>query len=105
MDSPPCRAAFGFQGRAMGDTVQPGGHGVALANGCTIACQHEKGRLKGIFGVLLMVQHSAADAQHHWTVAWDKRGERRLVASGGEVIQQLAVGSLCGAAARRELED
>jgi hypothetical protein len=43
--------------------------------------------------------------QHHRPVAGDQRGKRRLVAAGGEILQELVVGPGQRLLACRELAD
>jgi hypothetical protein len=70
-----------------------------------MARQNKKGRLKGVFGVLLVLQHTPADAQHHRPVAGYQCGEGDLVAAGDEIIKQFAVGPLPAVSVGRKSVD
>ena len=57
------------QGQAEGDLEQPAGHRLRVADRAGLPGQHQEGGLEGVLGVLVVVQHAAADAQHHRAVA------------------------------------
>ena len=61
--------------------------------------QDEEGGLEGVLGVLLVPQHPPAHAADHRAVAVDEQFEGRLVAPGGEALQQ---GRVVGAVGRRQ---
>jgi hypothetical protein len=103
--APPCRAALRLHGRSIRDPVQPTGDRVALPDRPGAPRQDEEGGLEGVLRVLLVPQHTPAHAQHHRPVAGDNRGEGRLVAPVGEVVQQLPVGPTSNAAAGGQLVD
>jgi hypothetical protein len=56
------------QGRAVGDTVQEAGQGLAAQDRACLARQDQKSRLKSIFGVLPVSQDTVANAQDHWSM-------------------------------------
>ena len=69
----------GAQRNAVGDLVQPTRQRGLLADGADLAGQHHERRLEGVFGVLLVVQHAATDAE-------DQRASGR--GPGGLAIEQ-----------------
>src|SRR5207253_490064 len=56
--------------------------------------QDEEGRLEGVLGILLVVEHAPADAQDHRPMTADQGGEGGFVTAGGEVVQKLLIGPL-----------
>ncbi len=62
------------------------------------ANQHEKSRLKGILGIVVIAQDATADAPDHLRVAMHDRFERCLFMTAGERLQELPVrqvGPIC----------
>jgi hypothetical protein len=56
--------------------------------------EHQERRLKCIFCVLLVVQHSQTEPKHHRPMSSDQRVKGRLVVLVGEAPQQLSVRKL-----------
>jgi hypothetical protein len=104
MRPPPCRAAFGFHGRAKGYSVQPLGQGLRLADGPVVPGQDEKSSLEGVFRVLFVVEHAPAHPQHHRPVAGDQDGKGGLIATVDEIVQELAVRPLSRLACRQRVQ-
>src|SRR5947199_4834674 len=78
-------------GRAISDAVQPVADHAARPHIRRLTHQHEKRGLKRILGVLLVPEHTAADAKHHWPVPAYEGGERVLVAPREIMLQELPV--------------
>jgi hypothetical protein len=76
--SAPC-VSERFAGNAAGDAMQPTAQRFALADRGSVAREHEKGCLAGVFSVVLIAQHASADAQHHRSVSLHDRAESSLV--------------------------
>jgi hypothetical protein len=80
--------------------MQPVGQCLTLADQPRVTSQDEEGGLESVLRVLLVTQGTPTHTQHHRPVARDEGGEGRLVATGGERIEQLLVGPLAN---RRQL--
>ncbi len=91
----------GFAGQAGGDAVQEAADGLPATDGARLAGQDEEGGLEDVLGVVEVAEEAAADAQHQPPVALHQRREGRLVAAGGEALQQLPVAQ-CGQARGRQ---
>ena len=61
----------GSQRSPIGNGVQPRTKRLAAGDGASFANQGEERRLEGVLGVLLMVEESLADAEHHTSVSPD----------------------------------
>ena len=81
--------------RAHGDAEEPVAQQVGLAQRPGLVGQDEEDGLEGVLGQVLVAEDLPADAQNHWSVAGDERGEgglAGLIATGREPLDQLAVG-------------
>jgi hypothetical protein len=81
----------GTQGDAIRDLVEPARHRPLAADALGLPHQREKRGLKGVLRLLLMPQHSQANAQHHGSMSPDENLERGLVAGLDEALQELAI--------------
>ena len=52
----------------------------------------QEGGLEGVLGVVGVVQHAAADAQHHRPVPVQQGREGFLISAAGEPVQEVRVG-------------
>src|SRR5262249_50228251 len=66
----------------------------AFADRGGLADEDEEGGLEGVFGISLVGQHAAADAEHHFPVAAHQTLERVLIALSNERLQELPVARL-----------
>ena len=64
--------------------MQKAGHRAAVADGSRLAGEHEEGGLEGIFGIVDVPQHAAADAHDHPLVAPEQQLKSTGVPGGGE---------------------
>ncbi len=97
--------AAGLARRAERHAVEPGAEQVRIADRPGLSGQDEEDGLEGVLGVMVIAQELPADAQDHRPVSGDDRGEGGLVgrlASGGEPLEQFAVGEPGGASALEE---
>jgi hypothetical protein len=76
----------------MGDPMKPGGQRFGLANRTGFVGEDEKSGLAGILGVLLLPEHTPANAQHHGPMPLYQGRECRLIATACEIEKELAVG-------------
>jgi hypothetical protein len=60
-------------------------------DGSRFSDQDQKGGLKSILRILVMIEHSAAHAPHHRTMAPYQSGESRFVATLDKPSQELAI--------------
>ncbi len=74
-----------------GNAVQPGAQPPGVADRPGPLHQHQERRLERILDVVPVAEDPPADAQHHRAVQGHQRGERRLVATRREPLEQLAV--------------
>src|SRR5207244_11430712 len=65
-----------LEGGAAGHAVQPVAQDSPPGEGSGLADEHHKGGLKGVLGVMNVVQNAAADAQHHRPVPADRKSTR-----------------------------
>jgi hypothetical protein len=80
---------------AAGDPVKPGPERIADPERPSLANQHEKGRLEGVHGRMIVAQDCAASAEDKRTVALDQNREGKLAPLAGigrEPFQKLSVG-------------
>jgi hypothetical protein len=89
--SPLRRHGFRFHGRAEGDTVQPVGNLLPRPDGRRFAGEDQKGRLKGVLGIVMIADDTTADAEDHWAVTTDKGFKGRFVLLVDEGRQQLPI--------------
>ena len=82
----------GFECHTIGHAEQPAAQRRAAVQRCGSANEHQKGRLKGVVGVVGIGKDSPANAIDHRTVSLDQDFERRLVAPFDEPLEQFAVG-------------
>jgi hypothetical protein len=93
---PPLRRhAFRFQGGAEGDSVQPVGDPLPRPDGRCFACENQKGRLKGVLGIVVAVDDTAAHAEDHRAVATDEGFKGRFVLLLNKGRQQLPIPPAC----------
>jgi hypothetical protein len=103
MDTPGCLLP-GFASRAKGNPVEPIPQQFRVADRTSFANQYEKSSLKGIFGVMRVIQHALADAQDHGSMALDQGFESRPVPSVRKCFQQLPIRLLSGQRPRAGLD-
>jgi hypothetical protein len=95
MTSPAFRLRFHFDGKTMGYPVQPTADGSPLTYRTRLAGKQQEGGLKSVLGVVVTLQNSATDAQHHRSVAPQQDGEGRLFTPVSKAREQFAVGRAC----------
>jgi hypothetical protein len=78
------------------DAVQPATHCIALFDGASFADQDQDPGLKGVLGIVGVVQDALAHAQHHASLSPHQRRERSLIALAQEVLQQLPISRAAG---------
>ena len=71
--------------------IQPRRNRYSLPNSAGLAHEQEKRRLKRIFHVVRIVQHSPADAENHRPVPPQEYLEGRLVSQREPAVEQLRV--------------
>jgi hypothetical protein len=86
MYTAPRQVSFGSHRAPISDTVQPTRHRSALANRFRPASQHEKGRLKGIVGVMPVLENMMAHSLHHGTVSPNDFRKRILIVALGKAL-------------------
>jgi hypothetical protein len=69
---------------------------VARSYGPSLPDEDQKGRLKSILDIVLVVERSAADTQDHRSMSAYQFVERGLLALGNETFEQLAICGLAG---------
>jgi hypothetical protein len=74
--------------RQPSDAVQPGAERVGPAEPTCLAHQQQERGLKGVVGVVAVVQHAPADAQHHWAMPSYQHGKGFLVALVGKPFEE-----------------
>jgi hypothetical protein len=92
MPGAPAAPCLCIQGSASGDAEEPVGQLLAAADGVRLSAQNEKGCLKAIFGILLMMHESLTDAPDHRTMAPQKRRKCGFILLRDELMQQLLIG-------------
>jgi hypothetical protein len=70
-----CQPAARLSGSAKSHSIEPVAQQVKVADRAGFAGQDEEDGLKGIFGMVVVAQELAADAQDHGSVAAHQRGE------------------------------
>jgi hypothetical protein len=94
--STPLRShGFRFQGGTEGDTVQPVGDPLPRPDGRRFAGEDQKGRLKGVLGIVVVVEKTAAHALDHRAVTMDQGFKGRFVLLVDEGRQQLPIRPAC----------
>ena len=83
--------AEGMAGGSSRDAVEPGGERVGAGEFVRLLGQGEEDRLGGVFRVLLMMQHTPTDTQHHGPMPPQDFYEGGLIMAGGKLLQQLAI--------------
>ena len=81
----------GLEGHAVGDPVQPRAQRAAPGDRPRFAGEHQKGRLKGVLGVVVVADDAAADAEDHRAVTADEGFKGRFVPLLDEGGKQLTV--------------
>ncbi len=85
--------------------MQPGCQQVGVADGGCSASENEKDGLKSVFGLMLIADKLPADAQHHWPVSGDERGEGCVSGPVGTVDEPLEQLPVCESGDGVALED
>jgi hypothetical protein len=85
--TPPVHGSPRFQGRSIGDAVEPIGKELSLADTRSLANENEKSGLKRIFRILHVPENATTDTQNERTVSFDQRLERNLVVMDQERIE------------------
>src|SRR5262249_443413 len=89
---PPALVGAGGEGQSVGHGVQPAAQRPGAVQRRGLADQDEEGGLKDVLGGVAVVQHAAAAPEVQRAVAAPQHFDRRLVAVGQELLQELAVG-------------
>ncbi len=71
---------------AIRDAVQPAADRLEAGQGRGLADQHQKGSLKGIFGLMCIAKNPPAYAQNHRTMPFDEQGDGPFVAPGQKLL-------------------
>jgi hypothetical protein len=82
---------LGLLGTSTRDRVQPRAYRLVVHDGTRSLHEHEKGRLKGVVGIVDVAQNAAADPENHRAVSAHERGERRFISLSDKPCQQLAI--------------
>jgi hypothetical protein len=79
--------------------MEPAGQGFSLANVGGSPRQEKKGRLEGIFGILLVAKHASTYGQDQRAVPLHDRAEGTVVSLAEKCTEQLPIspGSVAGA--------
>jgi hypothetical protein len=77
--APPGCFSFGLHGNPMGDSVQPATHRLRLANRAGFAGQDQESGLKGILGIVFIVQHAATNMPNQPAMSPKERSEGVLI--------------------------
>ena len=88
------RIGPGADGDADSHAIEPASDRSTVADGMTAAGQHQKGRLKGVMSVVMIVEDRPAHAHDHRAMADHKRFKRKLaafIAGREEPLEQLPV--------------
>src|SRR5262249_47619183 len=96
---------LGFSRRAIGHSIQPTAHRLALADGSRLANQHEKRGLKGVFDGLFIREDAAAHPEDHRAKALDQGFKGDLIPIEGETLQQLGIRRILGAVPAEEVPE
>ena len=90
--------AFGSNGfnlrlarQSKRDAVQPTAHRLPLSNRCGFAGENQKRGLEDVFGEVFIMKDAPTNAQHHWPVTFQQRGEGEFVAPGKKPFQQASI--------------
>ena len=68
---------------------------ISFRDVCRLPGQDEEGRLKRIFGVVVIGENTATDAPHHRPMPLNNGRKCRLVTTADVVLQQLPIGQSC----------
>jgi len=74
--------------------MEPTSQDPAITDRAPLPRQHEKGRLKCVLRIVMLVEHVATNSQHHRSVPFNQRPERFLrlgLLSAQELIEQVFV--------------
>jgi hypothetical protein len=85
---------LGFHGRAQGDAVEPTGQRLSFPNRGRLPGQHQKGRLRGILGVLFVMEDKAADSQDQRPMPTHQSLKGDFITPCDKSAEQIAVGQL-----------
>ena len=77
-----------------GHSMEPARQRVGIMDRARPAGQQQERHLERILGQVAVGQQLATDAQHQGTVASDQLGESGFIVAGGEIVEQLPVGSV-----------
>ena len=91
----PDRSLPRFQCRPPGHAEQPACQRTPFADRARFAGKDQKGGLKGVFRVVIVSQHSPADAEHQPAVPAHQQGKRPFVALAEEAHDHLAPRPRC----------
>jgi hypothetical protein len=72
--------------------MEPVGEQVGYSTRRGPADQDTEGRLKGVFGVVVATEDTAAHVPDHWAMPLDKGFECRRVMTAEVVLEQLSIG-------------
>ncbi len=95
----PCGGRASLARDAVGHGVQPGSERYAHSKGRGFLDENQEGRLKRIFGCVLVAQDAPADALHERTMPLDEDREGqfgRAVLARQELLEQLAIRQTAG---------
>lgn len=72
--------------RLASHALQETADGLALTDARCLAHEHEKRRLKGIFGIVSILQNATADLSHHRPMSPHQSLEGSLITRGEETV-------------------
>jgi hypothetical protein len=78
------------------DATEPAANGRVLVDPACSAGEHEECRLKGILGIVMVVEHSTAHRPYDRTVPGEQHAKRLLIGAGGKAPHEIPVGCILG---------
>src|SRR5258707_8975755 len=94
--APPGTAAERIQRHLPCDAVEPGYQLFRLTNPGRLLGKHQPGGLEGVFRLVAVAEHAAADAQDHGTMPGNQGGEGAFVVTADESTKKGSVGFRLG---------
>src|SRR5438128_3177960 len=83
--------APGSQGRAIGNSIEPGTKTIRIGNRPSLSHQNQKGGLKRVFRRVNIVQEAPANTHDHGGVPFDQGGEGLFVVPGDKALEKSSV--------------
>ena len=86
------RSALRLKGDTIGDAVQPSTQGVPPANRPSLADEHQKRCLEGIFGGIMVPDNGPASTKNHRRMPINQCREGGLITTVEKPLEELAIG-------------